>query len=176
MTIDMIELERKRLKTVSVAKLCQAAGVSTRCYERIRLGTRRPRGDTIARLTAALSQLRRGDGVVVANSRDAVERAIFRMLLILLAQQAGIDPAEALNHKPQRKATADKDWHDISRIRDVACYMLNTVAGMRNSDIARAAGVTPPAIHSALKKMEDKREDHPELEQIFVMLEKAVQS
>lgn len=168
MTFDMIEAERKRLK-IPVAKLCQTAGIDARNYARIRGKARSPRGDTIAKLTSALVQLKRGDkGAGVPN------RTLYRLVLAQLAREAGVDVGAALEHDPKQKATASPDWMEISRLRDIASYMLNAVLGMSNADVARAAGVTPPAITNALRKVEDKREAHPELEVVFSMFEAAV--
>lgn len=168
MTFDMIEAERKRLK-IPVAKLCHTAGIASRTYERIRGHARCPRGDTIAKLTAALSQLKRGE-----KARATASRTLFRLVLGQLALNAGMDVAEVLAHDPQQKATADPRWMEIAKLRDLACYMLNAVLGLPNAEVARAAGVTPPAITMALRKVEDKREQHPELEAVFAMFEAAV--
>lgn len=169
MTFDMIETERRRLK-IPVAQLCRQAGMPSRTYERIRTGTRSPRGDTLARLAAALAACKRGE-----KEGGMEGRALFRLVLAQLAREVGIDVSAALEHKPQQKATASPEWMEISRLRDVACYILNTVLGMSNAEVARAAGVTPPAITVAIRKVEDKREAHPELEAVFSMFEAAVQ-
>lgn len=169
MTFDMIEVERKRLK-IPVARLCHTAGIASRTYERIRGGNRSPRGDTLARLTAALGQMKRGE-----KARASANRTLFRLVLAQLAHNLGMDVAAVLAHDPQQKATADPKWMEISRLRDVACYMLNTMLGLPNAEVARAAGVTPPAITVAIRKVEDKREEHPELEAVFSMFEAAVQ-
>lgn len=156
-----------------VAKLCQAAGIAPRTYERIRAGARSPRGSTIAKLNNALMQVRRGE-TVPRGIRVSRNRAIFRLLLAQLALHSGIDVARALDHRAQQKATASEEWMEISRLREVACYMLNSVAGLSNAEVAAAAGVTPPAITQALRKVEDKRAQHPELEAVFSMFEAAV--
>ena len=161
----MIERERKRLK-IPVARLCRQAGMDAKNYARIRGGERCPRGDTLARLAAALAACKRGD-----KDNALAGRPLFRLVLAQLAREVGIDVAAALEHKPQQKATANPEWMEISRLRDVACYILNTVLGMSNAEVARAAGVTPPAITVAIRKVEDKREAHPELEAVFSMFE-----
>lgn len=169
MNFEMIERERKKLK-ISVAQLCRAAGVSVRCYERIRSGKREARGDTIAKLNAGFASLKRGD-----KGHATEGRMIFRLVLAQLAREKGIDVQAALTHNPQQKATASEEWMKITELRDQTCYLLNTVAGMSNAAVARAAGVTPPAITVAIRKVEDKREAHPELEAVFSMFEAAVQ-
>lgn len=166
----MIEAERRKLK-VPVAKLCHAAGIDARNYARIRKGARQPRGDTLAKLTAALVVLKRGE----PRARASAGRVLFRMVLAQLAHSEGMDVATVLAHNPQLKATASPEWMEIAKLRDIACYMLNTVLGMPNAEVARAAGVTPPAITVAIRKVEDKREAHPELEAVFSMFEAAVQ-
>lgn len=169
MNFEMIERERKKQK-LSVALLCRSAGVSARCYERIRAGNREARGDTLAKLTAGLRIAGRGDRAGLAS------RTLFRLVLAQLADRAGLDPVMVLAHNPQLKATASPEWMAITQLRETACYMLNTVLGLPNAEVAMAAGVTPPAITQALRKMEDKREAHPELEKVFAMLEAAVQT
>lgn len=170
----MIEAERKRLG-LSMARLCQAAGIDPRTYGRILAGARQPRRDTLARLEAGLARLRRGERGGAAAGRALQTRMIYRLLLAQLAREAGIDVRAALDHNPQLKATANEEWVRISRLRDVTSYMLNAVLGLPNAEVAKAAGVTPPAIHSALKKVEDKRAEHPDLEAVFSMFEAAVQ-
>jgi transcriptional regulator with XRE-family HTH domain len=177
MTFEMIEQERKTQR-IAVARLCHTAGIDPRNYARIRSGARQPRGDTLAKLSAALTELRRGArdrGTREKSGRASRSRAIFRMLLAQLAREAGIDVRAALDHVAQQKATASAEWMEISRLRDVTCYMLNTVAGWSNAEVAAAAGVTAPAITNAIRKVEDKREAHPELEAVFSMFEAAVQ-
>lgn len=176
MTFDMIDQERRQLR-ISVARLCLVAGIASRTYERIRAGERQARGDTLAKLSAALTEIRRGSRDRAGREktgRAARSRAIFRMLLAQLAREAGIDVRAALDHVAQQKATASAEWMEISRLRDVTCYMLNTVAGWSNAEVAMAAGVTAPAITNAIRKVEDKREAHPELEAVFSMFEAAV--
>lgn len=172
MTFDMIEAERKKLG-IPVARLCQAAGLSPRAYERVRAGDRKPRPSTIGRLATGLAQIKRGEKERAGRSNRS--RAIFRLVLAQLAREVGIDVRATLDHKPQQKATANAEWMEISRLRDVTCYMLNTVAGWSNAEVAHAAGVTAPAITNAIRKVEDKREAHPELEAVFSWFEAAVQ-
>lgn len=172
MTFETIEMERRKLK-IPVAKLCHAAGISARGYELARTGARRPRASTTAKLATALSQIKRDSRAAPSRGGDRVR--MFRLLLAMLAREAGIDVRAALNHKAQQKATANGDWMEISRLRDLTCYMLNTVGGWSNAEVAHAAGVTAPAITNAIRKVEDKRELNPELEAVFSIFEAAVQ-
>lgn len=165
MTIIEIEQERKRCK-ISIARLCSNAGVSDRGYHRMRNGERNARADTIARLVAGLSAARR-------NEKPVKSQMLFRLVLGQLAMLADMDLATVMAHDPQAKATADPKWMEISRMRAIACYMLHAVLGLSNAEVARAAGVSQPAITIAMQKIEIRRDD-PALERIFAMLEMAV--
>jgi len=165
MTIVEIEQERKR-HAIPMARLCAASGITESNYFRIRRGAQVPKAATIARLVAGLSAARRGE-------KPVKSQMLFRLVLGQLAMLADMDLATVMAHDPQAKATADPKWMEISRMRAIACYMLHAVLGLSNAEVARAAGVSQPAITIAMQKIEVRRDD-PALEQIFAMLEMAV--
>lgn len=164
MEFQDIERERQKMK-IPVAKLCGAAGLTVRTYERIKDGTRTPRPDTLARLASGLTVARR-QGRPAAAWMERRSQVLFRIILLQLADESQADQALVLEFDPQAKATASKEWMEISRLRHLAMYIMNVILGVPNADVAKAAGVSPAAVTVALQKMEIKRDD-PDLDRLF---------
>lgn len=166
MTLHEIETMRKE-RGLTQERLCQAAGITVRAYQRALSGDRSPRADTLAKLAGALDKCRRDkpDGLKV----DRVE-LIYRIFLVHLADSLSIPFDVVMAHDPQKKATSSAAWMQVNTIRTVAAYLLKSVAGLSNAEVARAAGVTQAAMTISLQKVENGR-DNPELDRLFELYE-----
>lgn len=165
MTIVDIETMRQKHE-IPVARLCRAAGITEKTYRRLRAGGE-GRPDTVARLTQALAACRRGE------KRPVSAAMLFRVVVAQLAMLSDMDVAQVIAHVPQRKATSDPVWRAESQIRAHACYILKSVLGLTNAEVARAAGVTEPAMTLAMQKLEIRRDDAG-IDRFYAALEKAV--
>lgn len=55
--------------------------------------------------------------------------------------------------------TLDPEWVAASRARDAALYLTNTLCNVPQATLARATGLSRPAVHFAICRVEDGRDD-----------------
>lgn len=167
MDLQDIETTRKE-RGLTQERLCQSAGITVRAYQRALSGARRPRADTLAKLMAALDAARKKDRAEPLK----VDRValIYRILLVHLADTLSIPLDVVLAHDPQKRATSSPAWMQVNTIRTMAAYLLKSVAGLSNAEVARAAGVTQAAMTIGLQNVENRR-DNADLDRLFELYE-----
>ncbi|WP_057465789.1 helix-turn-helix domain-containing protein [Pseudovibrio sp. POLY-S9] len=155
---------------ITQKQLVAAAGLDPSTYRRFLRGDRTPQQSTLKRLDYALQNIRRTGQCVQFQTAHLV----FRLCVATLCVKANLDPEAVLSHKPSDRRTADPDWAAAAEVRRRALYLANTACGVSQADLARVANLTRAAVSLALNAMEDNRDD-PEVEQLFSLVEGAVQ-
>lgn len=94
----------------------------------------------------------------------------YRLCLERVCEALGLDPRQvaAMPHYPCR--TSSPAWLAAADARRLAIYLLNTVYDVRQHAIARAVGLTPAAVCTALHTVEDAR-DHAGFEAVIAHCE-----
>lgn len=130
-----------------------------------------PRRGMIARLKLALQRhvLRQA----ADTDTDLLLTLSYRMAIAIAAHALDRDPAICQGQDPARRATASADWSAAAEVRNLAFYLMNSGAGMKQATIARAAGVTRQAVSLACQKLEDRRDD-PKLDRLLDELTAAI--
>lgn len=150
-------------------RLCVIAGVAPRTYDYAVAGETRPVQSTVAKLNLALDRFRTGFG---KEAGELAPHATFKACLIIASFYKDADARTVLASIPGRKATADPEWLDAARTRQLAYWICNGFFGMREADIGRAAGVTKQAVSNAIAAIMDGRDTDPELDRICRQIER----
>lgn len=152
----LADIEARRLTLgISVNDLERAAALAGRRYNFLMRGINQPTAATLARLKLALQRL------ALARDCGTDHRAamIYRMAVALAAGALGRDAAAVLKSDPGRRATQDPAWMAAAEVRRLAFYLMNAGAGMKQTEVARAAGVKKQTVSLAVRELEDMRED-----------------
>lgn len=163
-------IERRRAELgVTRTQLAAAARIPLSYYSGFLIaGRRAPREATVARLNAALDNLRkrrgRGDG------SDFALTIAFRLALIVAAHALGHDPLQAQSADPARRATQCPDWMKAAEVRRLALYLLTTECGFTKTAVGEAAGMTKQAVSEACKDLEAIRDEGSAFERMVDML------
>ena len=120
-------------------------------------GTYAPRPATIARLKMAIKrhELRQASG----GEREFMMAISYRMAIVIAASVLGREAGKVHGQDPARRATQDAEWMAAAEVRRLAFYMLNTMLGLTQTDIAKAAGLTKQAVQQAIPRVEDLAEE-----------------
>lgn len=137
---------------VAVISLCVQAGVGVRTFYDALQGTYTVRPDTLSKLNLALARFKMS---YAGDPGPISVHACYRAALVIAAFQLKADARAVMFSDPGRKATADDEWRDASRVRQLAFWIANGLLGFPQADIARAAGVTRQAVSKAIEKLED---------------------
>lgn len=149
------------------------AAMCPRYLYRVRAGKCSLTEKAHVRLTTAIVDLQKAKG---AHDRASAGRALtavvgksharhdpltaqYRLLLWLVCTIAGVSPGPVLAADPAKRATADAEWMRAAHLRRVAIYIANVQLGIKQADLARAAGLSRAAVCGMLKDMEDLRGD-----------------
>lgn len=137
---------------ISVESLCARAGLSRQAYENALHGRSTPTPSTLARLNRALARFKLSYG---GEAGPMTVHATYRATLALAAGYLKEDAKAALSFDPARRSTSNPDWMAASRVRWLAFWICNGQLGLRQSDIARAAGVVKQAVCDGIREIED---------------------
>lgn len=163
------EIETMRIKAqVSVSALCAASGVGRQTYQDAVAGRYAPRPATLARLKQALHRHKIGFG---AESGALAPHVAFKAVTALAAFELQADAHMALNARPARRATQDKQWLAASRCRMIAYVICNGSFGMKTADVARAAGVDKSTVSLGIREINDRRDTDPALDAVLTRME-----
>jgi hypothetical protein len=151
--LDFFTINSKRaVMKVPIISLCIQAGVGIRTYYNVLNGDVEPTPPTVARLHAALARFKMAYG---GDPGPLSLHAVYKLSLVLAAAQLKSDARAALTADPKRKATADPVWKEAARVRQLAYWITSNMAGFKQAEVARAAGVTKQAVHEGIKSVED---------------------
>lgn len=138
---------------IPVTSLCMQAGVTTRTFQYLMAGTFEARPATLAKLNAALGRFK----LSYAGEPGPISvHAVFKLALVLASGQLKADARTVLVSDPARKATADREWREAARVRQLGYWIAVNLCGFRGVDVAKAAGVTKQAVSAAIKELEDE--------------------
>lgn len=155
-TLDIWEINRKRaVMKVEVTSLCVQAGVGVRTYYDALDGRYSPKPATLAKLNTALGRFKQA---IAGELGPITLHSAYKLALVLAAFQLKASAREAINSDPTRKATANKDWMEAARTRQLAFWIVNVLLGFKQSEVARAAGVSKQAVHAAIKDIENEED------------------
>src|SRR5690606_26410244 len=128
---------------MSISALERAAIIGKGHYHALLRGMHAARPGTVARLKMALQRYRLRSA---ATSEEEFLQAIaYRMCVALAAHAMGRDAAAVHAADPARRATQDAEWMAAAHVRELAVYLMNCGAGFRQTEVAKAAGVTKQA-------------------------------
>jgi hypothetical protein len=151
--LDFFMINSKRaVMKVPIVSLCMQAGVGRQTYYDALNGHCDPSKATVSRLHAALARFKMAYG---GEPGPLSLHAAYRLSLVLAAAQLKSDARAALTADPKRKATADPVWKEAARVRQLAYWITSSIAGFKQAEVARAAGVTKQAVHEGIKAVED---------------------
>lgn len=167
--IPGIEVIRKDAG-ISKGELERAAGLPHSYYGKLLAGRFHPRPDVIARLNLALARCKRERDV----SPSLLQTLAYRMAVAVAGHALGIQPSMVHGQDPARRATQSAEWMQAAEVRRVAIYLLNTAAGLGQSKVARAAGMTKQAVSLACREIEERRTD-PAFDQLLDRLTADIQ-
>lgn len=151
-----IELQR-RLAKISIDALERAARIGRGHYRRLLRGLHKAGAGLVGRLRIALSRLKLRQSC--DSDADFTMAIAYRMAVAIAAGGLERDPAEVHGQDPARRATQDPAWMRAAEVRRLAVYLMNTGAGFRQTDTARAAGLTKQAVSLAVREIEERRSD-----------------
>lgn len=103
-----------------------------------------------------------GDGdrpAIDAALVDAMALAVYGGFLALACRTLRIDVVAVRALDPRKGATADAEWFTAAKARHVAIYLANQAVGIPQRTLSRLLDLTPPAIHFAIRSVEDLRDD-----------------
>lgn len=171
LTFDAIEAKRAAIG-VSCQRLERVAGLSTGRYWRLLNTDTAPREGTLSSLALALNRIEAN------RDCDTTERArlidmILRVLIALVCEIEGVDAATVHMQDPQKRATQSEDWMRAARIRETVCGLANGALGIKQAQLAAAAGVSPPAMLGRINRYVDRR-DEPGFDMLMDRLESAI--
>jgi transcriptional regulator with XRE-family HTH domain len=151
---DLARIELQRASAgLTIEATARAAGIAVRRVMEWRSGASVPRRSNLARYQQAIRRAGRtlsGQDRLLLNLWDAV--------LVLVAREHGVCPATVRGHEPALRATRSPVWVQQQRVRWEAIYLLNTVFGVQQADIAKALGVTRQAVQQAVRAIEASRD------------------
>lgn len=165
--LALIETRRSELG-LSIAELERQARLGTNHLRDLLRGAHDPKPATLARLQLALHRYKRRQSV--ESDDQFALNIIFRMAVGQAARELDRDPAKVLASDPARRATQDADWSAASEVRDLAIYLMNCGAGFRQTDVARAAGVTKQAVSLAVQRVENRSDEGSAFEAMLTRL------
>lgn len=166
------------------------ADLSERYFADIRMGRKPLTEKTYNKICAAISCLDRESETLYSASRaDDKKQTLavkyltiqtrenpivvqYRMLLSFVCWIEKASIRQILASDPRRRATADDAWMEAARIRRITIYIACVHLGLRQADVARAAGMSRAAVCGALKDVEDLRGD-PHVQTVIGAFEEA---
>lgn len=149
----------------SLADVAAAAGLNAQHVYLVVQGNRLAAPTTVSRLRMGVARLR-------SRSTEGQYEwsAYYRTALALAALALGESPDAVQASDPARKATKDAAWMRATGVRKLALYLMNAGLGLRQTDVARAAGVTKQMVSLAVREIEEKREA-PAFDALVVKME-----
>jgi hypothetical protein len=150
---------------VTVSYLARVAGMHHVALFEMKSGARQVTARSLGQLRLALSRIksRQLDG-------EAAHNALFRSLLVIAANEMGVDPVAAQNSEPSKRHTGSTTWRNAAFARWIARYLMNVTLGFSMADVGRAEGVTKAAVSSSMPEIELRRDD-PEFDAMLARLE-----
>lgn len=152
---------------IAVTSLCVQAGVGRQTYLDAVAGVCEAKPATLAKLNQALHRFRLAYG---GDSGPMTIHATYTMALITAAGLLKTDARAVRFSDPARKATSDTEWLKHARVRRLAFWICNYLAGFRVSEIGRAAGLTKQAVSKAITDVADATD--PEMQRVCKELER----
>lgn len=152
--MEIKELLKQVEGKATLGEVAQLANLHVTHLYDLKNGLHQPTPATIARIRFAVSRIARRQ-----TESDLETTILYRMSLALAALSLNLDPAQVQCSDPAAKKTVVKNWRDAAEARRIAQYVLNTGFGLKQADVARAAGVTKQAINQAVSEIENRRDD-----------------
>lgn len=165
---DITALLAPALEKYSLAEIARMAEMSPAYLSHLRSGRRNAKPSTLARVRMGIARLRTKQ---IGGNHEAI--VIYRVTLAMCATTLGLDAALIQVSDPGAKRASNKEWRDASFARWLAQYLMNTGLGMKQTYVARVAGVTKQAVSLAMQEIELKRDD-PEFEAMISRLEHSI--
>lgn len=147
--LDMM-IKDAGVTTVAVTRMAE---LHPRYIARIRNGEFKLTPNVASRIKLAIGRLKRGE----KNPGEDMTSGSYRLAIAYVALHLQMKPEAILAADPGRRATADKEWLEASRARRWAIYIANQYLGVRQAELARAAGMSKAAISIAMNDVEDER-------------------
>lgn len=170
----LAEIEaRRQALGVSIDALERAAGIADGHYHALLGGAKRARHATLARMRITLQRLKLKQET--GSEEDYRLAVAYRLCVALAARELGRDAAAVHRSDPGRRATHDAQWMAAAEVRRLAVYLMNCGAGFRQTEVARAAGLTKQAVQLAVKDIEARRDEGSELDRMLVRLTAQIQ-
>lgn len=91
--------------------------------------------------------------------RSVFVRAAFNAALYIIARQSGLDPAVVAAAPEQAPLSERKAWAAAMKVRRQAIYLTITLLDVPQADMARALGISRPAVTRLVREVEDQRDD-----------------
>ena len=143
---------------LSIAEVCELAGVRDRQWRRWRVGMACPRPSSLRKIERALArqvQLR----MKRERGEDPLSPVAYRMLLVKFADMAGISAAMVLADDPKDQDKQSPDKAAASLCRQRALYLIVTELNIPLVVAAGYAGITKQAVSKSLRQIEESRDD-----------------
>lgn len=141
---------------IGIGAVCRAANMSDRNFYYLKTGQQTARSGTLRRLDIGLSRAKMAQKL---GAGGASERSVYMLCVYAVAQFMRVSADVVLSHDPAKRATSDVEWMAASKVRRLALYVASVATGMKQAEVARAAGMTRAAVCIALKQIEDDRDD-----------------
>jgi hypothetical protein len=97
--------------------------------------------------------------MVTLRSTVAVIVSVHRLVMEAIARARGLDPAAVLATDFTVERGVNRAWVAASRVRAMATYVLVVELDVPRVALARAVGISRQAVHQALHRVEDLRDD-----------------
>jgi hypothetical protein len=159
------EILQKLPGTTTLSQLAQVAGIHYMALWQMKSGARQVTARSLGQLRLALSRIKSRQ-----LGGEAAHNALFRSLLVIAANEMGVDPVMAQNSAPSKRHTGSVEWRNAAFARWIARYLMNVTLGFSMADVGRAEGVTKAAVSSSMPEIELRRDD-PEFDAMLARLE-----
>lgn len=135
--------------------LALGASIDLRGWYALRRGDYKPKRVTLAKIDAFLKRARQQ--TVCPAARAQIIDATFGGFFSAACRELGLDPQAA--RKALAGVASSVPFQAASDAREIALYLTNTALDVRQRTLARAAGLSPPAVLYAIRRVEDRRDE-----------------
>lgn len=143
---------------ISIAQICEVAGVRDRQWRRWQKGQAVPRPSSLRRMERAIKRLS------VERSRaergeEVVTPVAYRLILTMLARQSGLKVEMVMADNPHDQDKQSPDKAAASLCRQRALYLIVTELNVPLVVAASYAGISKQAVSKSLRQIEESRDD-----------------
>lgn len=161
-------LEDGRKKNfVTCLALCSEAGITLSWYRTLQRTPERGSPRVWANLMDALRRLTSTRHMPDDARQLEWHRGLYGTWLASVCPHFNTTPAAVHAADPRKSATGNPAYLNASRARQTAIYLAHTSSGIPQRALARAVGISDPAVCQAIRKIEGRRDSEPGFDRLL---------